>query len=323
MNTPSPSVPCPHCRAKVLTTAPPEKQVRCPKCKKVFRQAPATVVAPANKTACSSCQTKLKGIKPGTKFKCPKCGSIERAAPASEPSTAVAKPKGPTPKTTVKPLAVRTSEPTPIKPMSKTKRDAEDEEFEVSDEASREPEPVRTPNPKPTPGEASSASSSKRSRARSDDEESGPRISKNLLATLFILVVIGLIIGAWSLFGGDSGSNRAAISGEVTIDGVPVSMGTIHFNALDPKAKIVAVPTARIENGKYSIPREPGPIVGMCKVVIRVERKVGQKAKIMGAPGEMVDEIIEGAAARFNEQSELTFDAKAGSNTANFEVSAR
>ena len=106
------------------------------------------------------------------------------------------------------------------------------------------------------------------------------------------------------------------------MDGQPVELGTIHFIPLDAKGRTIAMGAKKIENGKYKISREEGPSIGMCKVDIRVQRKTGRKLpSFMGAAPE--DEIVEGAADRFNVKSELTFDVKAGSNTKTFEISAR
>jgi hypothetical protein len=142
---------------------------------------------------------------------------------------------------------------------------------------------------------------------------------------LFILMFVGAVVLAWSYFSRESGPVRAAVKGEVTIDGVPVESGTIHFRPLEPQAKSIANPVEPIENGKYDIPRERGPAVGMCKVVINVHKKTGRQVSkvFMQRDGERVDDVVEGAAPRFNSQSELTFPVKTGTNVGNFEVSAK
>lgn len=335
MNTATRTVVCPHCQAKLRTAASPEKQVRCPKCQAQFRPTPTQASPSEARVICSACQTKLKGIKPGARFKCPKCGSIERAVPASEQPLATAKTKSlkaPASQPVAKPMPAQKPTPKPMKSATKaeTRRisDSTDEELEVPDWEPK-PEPVPRPTPKttpsPTPNKASTATSSSRSRHRDDDDdESSWRISGKLLATLITLVLIGSIVGAWSLFGGDSGPDRGGIEGEVTLDGTPVAVGTIHFSPFDAKGKPIAVRSVKIEGGRYKTARAQGPSVGMCRVEIRVQKKTGQQTqKFMGAPGELEDEIVEGAADRFNAKSELTFDVKAGANTKNFEVSAR
>jgi acetyl esterase/lipase len=57
---------------------------------------------------------------------------------------------------------------------------------------------------------------------------------------------------------------RATITGEVTLDGKPVSWGSISFY---PDDKNLPVTTVRIRNGKFSAKRDDGPMIGSSKVI--------------------------------------------------------
>src|SRR5438874_1875218 len=73
------------------------------------------------------------------------------------------------------------------------------------------------------------------------------------------------------------GLNRAAVSGKVLVDNVPLDEGMINFFPVEgntgPEAGI------DIRNGTYHLPRKVGAIVGKNRVVIRGFRKTGRKIK--------------------------------------------
>ncbi|MFH1922057.1 MAG: hypothetical protein ABIP48_19500 [Planctomycetota bacterium] len=119
---------------------------------------------------------------------------------------------------------------------------------------------------------------------------------------------------------GCDGSNRAAVTGEVTLDGEPVDGGTISFTPSGGAADAAA--WGEIKGGRYSIPAAKGPGVGTARVEIRWDRKTGKKiAAVPPAPPDtMIEETEEAVPARYNTQSELTADVQAGQNTFNFEL---
>jgi acetyl esterase/lipase len=59
---------------------------------------------------------------------------------------------------------------------------------------------------------------------------------------------------------------RAAVKGKVTVDGQPLSYGTIAFIPAEGVGKVTAV--ARVRNGSYQLPASTGPAIGPAKVVI-------------------------------------------------------
>ena len=63
-----------------------------------------------------------------------------------------------------------------------------------------------------------------------------------------------------------SDAPRAAVQGRVTVDGQPLSYGTIAFVPVEGVGKPTAV--ARVRNGSYQLAASAGPAIGQSKVVV-------------------------------------------------------
>lgn len=109
-----------------------------------------------------------------------------------------------------------------------------------------------------------------------------------------VVLGIGLAIGIWLTV--RTPSDRAAIEGEVKLDGTPLERGTIVFVPEDKSKSPVGVP---ITSGSYSIGAGSGPFIGANTV------------QISGSGTETV-------AARFNTESKKTIEIKAGANKEDF-----
>jgi hypothetical protein len=109
-------------------------------------------------------------------------------------------------------------------------------------------------------------------------------------------------------------SKRCSVTGTVTFDGQPVENGQIIFT---PKGKEGSVAGALIEDGEYFIPRDKGPVAGRHSVSITASRKTGeQKKAIMPAPpGEMIDVMEAYIPKKYNDQTTLSVELKAGENS--------
>jgi hypothetical protein len=103
------------------------------------------------------------------------------------------------------------------------------------------------------------------------------------------------------------------VSGVVTLDGQPLSEATVMFQPAEGRGSVATTDTA----GKYSLTYldgVPGAIIGQHKVIIRTE-----------IPGEDGQPPIkkEKLPKRYHDNTELTADVKAGSNTVDFPLTSQ
>lgn len=132
------------------------------------------------------------------------------------------------------------------------------------------------------------------------------------LAGLALLGLVGCGGG-----GGDS-LPRQPVEGVVTLDGAPVEKGTIQFMPT-PGAPNATLASAMIENGKYSIPRDRGPVPGGYRVIISAP---DPKAAPAVEPDEMPDiapppppDLIP---PQYNAETTLNAEIKEGQNVHDF-----
>jgi hypothetical protein len=131
-----------------------------------------------------------------------------------------------------------------------------------------------------------------------------------------IFGVAGLLTALALAAGCGRGPATGEVSGTVTVDGnVPAPGSSITFLPADGKSPTAG---ALIHQGKYAT-QVP---VGTAKVQVRVPRVVG-KAKTKEGPGAGRDKLEEALPAKYNDNTELTFDVKSGRNTKNWDLKAR
>ena len=88
------------------------------------------------------------------------------------------------------------------------------------------------------------------------------------------LGAVGLVLMFVAAIGCDSGPRRYPIHGEVSFDGVAVDTGTIQFHPIDPtKGPLTG---GNIEEGRYEVPEEDGPLEGKYRVQIKGLRATGK-----------------------------------------------
>lgn len=135
------------------------------------------------------------------------------------------------------------------------------------------------------------------------------------MRTGFVAAAAGVVLGLFALAGCD-GPRMAEVSGTVTVDGkTPAPGSSITFHPSDGKSPSAG---ALIQDGKYTtnVP------VGTARVEIRVPRPAKKgKVKAEEGPGPGGDAIEESLPEKYNDQTELTFDVKAGKNEKNWELS--
>ena len=107
-----------------------------------------------------------------------------------------------------------------------------------------------------------------------------------------------------------SDAPRAAVRGKVSVDGQPLSYGTMAFVPAEGNGKPTDV--ARVRNGGYELPASAGPSVGECQVVVtRMSQSVIS----------MVPTVT--GAEQFGEKGELKAMVAEGNNTFDFELKSQ
>lgn len=130
--------------------------------------------------------------------------------------------------------------------------------------------------------------------------------------SLAALVLITLV----AAFAGCNSDNRRAVSGEVSLDGEPVSGGSIVFL---PATGDGSKGAAEIVDGKYAIPSEQGLPPGNYRVEIRWSKPTGKQIP-SGDPGMLMDERLEAMPAKYNTASTLTAEITASENKHDFKL---
>jgi hypothetical protein len=104
----------------------------------------------------------------------------------------------------------------------------------------------------------------------------------------------------------------AKVQGKVMLDGAPLKAGTITFKPADGKTPITG---ARIENGNYSLDLAAGKM----GVEISSPKVTGKKTDF-GKGLEIAEELLP---PRYNSQSTLVAEVRAGKNTLNFDLTSK
>lgn len=140
---------------------------------------------------------------------------------------------------------------------------------------------------------------------------------KVLLCMLWLPVVAGC-------GGAANSAHRAAVKGEVTLDGKPLAKGAIKFAPLEGTSGVVT--GAPIEDGHFDLPAEIGAAVGWNRVEITAMKKTGKMVPDPFSPGTKVEMETSAVAARFNTGSTLKLEVKPGVNSppaTNFAVESK
>jgi hypothetical protein len=130
----------------------------------------------------------------------------------------------------------------------------------------------------------------------------------------FFLCVAGPIV----LLAGCS-EQAASVHGKVTLDGEPVSAGSIAFLPSTAGGRKAA---AAIEQGAYSIPATEKLQSGSYRVEISWHKPTGRKIA-SADPGMTADETREAVPAKYNTDSTLTVEIGGGDVEKDFVLSSR
>ena len=113
-----------------------------------------------------------------------------------------------------------------------------------------------------------------------------------------------------------SGAKRYPLSGEVTLDGQPVDLGSITFTPADGKGRPCG---GVITDGKYDVSEEQGASAGSYRVEIHWLRRTGKKLKDAES-GEIYDERKEAIPAKLNASLELSVEVPLPQNRHDFKL---
>lgn len=134
------------------------------------------------------------------------------------------------------------------------------------------------------------------------------------------LVILALSLFVLATGCGDGGPPRAAVEGTVSFDGAPVDGGRIMFIPTDKKG----VPAnAEITAGKYALPEAKGPSIGTHKVEIVWYKKTGREIDNPSDPGNKMEEKEQLLPKKYNKNSAMREEVKAGKNKFDYKLESR
>lgn len=131
---------------------------------------------------------------------------------------------------------------------------------------------------------------------------------------------LALTVGLFAIGCGSGGPTMGKVSGKVTVDGQPLTKGTVTFIATDSKNPNA---TGTIDaSGNYTLQTtEPGDgaVVGSYKVAISDVDPNALNTEMPGMPAPVAKSVIAKSYLDAN-TSDLKADVESGSNTKNFEL---
>lgn len=144
---------------------------------------------------------------------------------------------------------------------------------------------------------------------------------------IIMAMIFGMAAAAPMGCSGESGPERSAVQGTVSLDGTPIERGTIVF--LPQPGVIGPAAGGDIINGQFNLPTDKGPVPGAHQVQIKANRTEGTIVN-KGVPGAVsgpsaggsVEKIVMYIPERYNTKSELVETIKSGKNELKFELSS-
>ena len=130
--------------------------------------------------------------------------------------------------------------------------------------------------------------------------------------TFFAIAILAVLSGCGS-------SDRHTLKGTVTVNNQPLQQGSIRFIPLQGTDSPSA--GSEIKSGEFSVAADKGPLCGSFRVEITASRKTGRKSRDRMS-GEMTDIYSQFLPARYNSNSDLTAEVKAGENQYEFALNS-
>lgn len=136
-----------------------------------------------------------------------------------------------------------------------------------------------------------------------------------------LLLLSGLTFASAIGCGKPSGLDKVVVSGQVTLDGQPISNGEIRF--IPSAGTIGPVSGGPIKDGVYTAKGKGGVPLGNHQVEIRAYRanaKSQGQAGVGGNEGGAAQQYLD---KRYNDQTTLTATIDANTETKNFELTSK
>jgi hypothetical protein len=144
-------------------------------------------------------------------------------------------------------------------------------------------------------------------RSRDIEEDEDDMMGRRWPLAFALLFTIGSGVPGCS--GSGDELPRESVSGTVTLDGEPLAEGMIQFS---PSSGAPVGGGSRIQDGRFSIPRETGLIPGTYQVTINAAAPTGAEPTKVAAPKKAPRLAKELIPPKYNSQSKLTAEIKKG-----------
>jgi hypothetical protein len=131
-----------------------------------------------------------------------------------------------------------------------------------------------------------------------------------------LVVIVGWAVAAFAGCGSNAGST---VHGKVTLDGEPVTAGSIAFF---PTADSGRKAAAAIEQGAYALAKTDGLPPGKYRVEINWPKPTGKKIA-SADPGMQADEMREVVPPKYNRDSTLTVEITGKDMPKDFDLISR
>jgi hypothetical protein len=131
------------------------------------------------------------------------------------------------------------------------------------------------------------------------------------LVVVLSVAGVGLTVGCT----GEATGGKLPVSGTIKLKGQPLDAGSIQFESKPPTPSCFT--GGEIKDGKYAIPAPQGLLPGTYTVRITAPEP---GAAPFEPGGEIAPPVKDRVPPEYNVSSTLTFEAKSGSNTYDFDV---
>ena len=153
-----------------------------------------------------------------------------------------------------------------------------------------------------------------------------PDAMVSLVPRQLVLALQGAFLGLLTALlvagcGGQSGPARGAVAGKVTVDGEPLKQGVISYRPTGETKGPSA--GSEVKGGRYSIPRESGPLAGKYRVEISAKKGTGKMIEVPEPAGTKMELTVEALPKKYNSETTLEREIKVGNNSHDFELQSK